>query len=298
MKKWTVWCEGSSRYPTEMTEVPGRPSGPHMVAGPTFEAPDRQTAEITFKRWLRDGLPHNPYIVPDAPTPANVQKMWRHKGSAHYIHVQGRQMGMTEAQIKKAASDSEIGKFDRVMGEVSRTYHTTRTAQAGIFTSFPESTKTTVGYSLKEYESYVATACVLASAVTVAVDEAWRAFGMEPPERPCQILIGPPPIVEVRSTEDAQKIDAQNTEISALKAEIDALETSLGKALAVEPADQAIAKPAPAQPATLEPTCKDYPAPEPETVEPTPAPEPAKAPPPIQRKHQNPKHPSNNPGVR
>jgi hypothetical protein len=319
---WTAWVNRiGDRYPVELTNN-DIPPAPHMRSGHQFAADTRLDAETVFKGLIEHGFPYEvtPKLPPGSVAPA---KMWRYRGHNHYLTAQFRARGLStqevESRTKEAARCNELRNFNATVCGLHTEYQKLRMRSAGKISGFSEPDKAAAARTIQHIEEGVTTLQCIAGAAMAISDEASAAYELDPIERPFRIVAWPPTAVEVRSTEDAQKIESQNIEIAALKASIEELEATIRNFRtvqidAIEPpckeSDPVLLTTTDEPPnnwgaavvqqmVELEKAQIDNPQLNPAGAMNPKPPEPPKPTPPIPvKKHQNPNHPSNKTGAR
>ena len=192
-----------------------------LEAGIRFEAADRKDADKTFGYYRENGIPRDTDVSKVIKQVGDEKKIWRHRGGPNCLKAQGSKMGISEKTIHEARNNPLVFNLDRVLGGIQQNYHNYRSSRAGS-TDFPDTIKASVAQSLKHYEDeYVAKAHMIAAASAMALDAAWQAHGIDPPQRAFQIVVGPPtaPAV-VTTTEYTELAKEQLAELEMLRKKV------------------------------------------------------------------------------
>ena len=108
--------------------------------------------------------------------------MWRYRGTPHYLDRQGDRLGLPRTLTDRAKHNAEIYKASVLLGQLCERWHKAR-KEDGVpvfLDSELEQVKGTLGQCELEAKKLHA----LAATAATMIDEAWRAFGLEPPARP------------------------------------------------------------------------------------------------------------------
>lgn len=108
--------------------------------------------------------------------------MWRYRGTPHYLERQGDRLGLPKALTDRARHNPEIYKASVLLGQLCERWHHARKEDgAPVFLAAEiEQVKGTLAQCELELQKLHA----LAAAAAAMIDEAWRAFRLEPPGRP------------------------------------------------------------------------------------------------------------------
>lgn len=107
--------------------------------------------------------------------------MWQFRGSPHYIDQQGKRLGVSSYIIDRAHHNPEISRVSALMRRLVEQYHSSRKdgETAVVLDCESAQVRGTLTQLAQEREKLH----VLAAAADAMIDEAHRAFGLEPPER-------------------------------------------------------------------------------------------------------------------
>ena len=107
--------------------------------------------------------------------------MWRFRGTPHYLDAQGDRLGLSKVLTDRARHNPELYRASVLLGQLSERYHQAPKdgSRAVIFPAELAQIRGTLGQCEQELGKLHA----LAAAAQTMVDEAHRAFGLEPPER-------------------------------------------------------------------------------------------------------------------
>ena len=111
--------------------------------------------------------------------------MWRFRGSPHYVEQQGNRLGVSKILTDQARHNQEMYRISVLVGQLcERYYRTPKDGNRAI--AFPAELAQVKG-TLGQCEHELAKLHVLAAAAQVIIDEAHRAFGLVPPNRPFRV---------------------------------------------------------------------------------------------------------------
>jgi hypothetical protein len=107
--------------------------------------------------------------------------MWRFRGTPHYLDAQGARLGLSKILTDRARHNPEIHRVATLLGQLCERWHRLPKSGDGQAVTFPAElaqVKGTLGQALEES----AKLHVLAASAQAMIDEAHRAYGIEPPE--------------------------------------------------------------------------------------------------------------------
>ncbi len=108
--------------------------------------------------------------------------MWRYRGTPHYLDRQGDRLGLPRTLTDRAKHNQEIYRASVLLGQLCERWHKAR-RQEGLPVFLPSELEQVKG-TLGECEQEARKLHALAAAAAAMIDEAWLAFGLEPPARP------------------------------------------------------------------------------------------------------------------
>jgi hypothetical protein len=114
--------------------------------------------------------------------------MWRFRGSPHYLDQQAQRLGITQVLADRARHNPEIYRLSVLLAQLSERYHRARKENGKplLYTTELAQIKGT----LEQCELELQKLHLLAAAADGMLDEAWHAFGCEPPERLFEVACG------------------------------------------------------------------------------------------------------------
>jgi hypothetical protein len=118
--------------------------------------------------------------------------MWRYRGTPHYLAEQGRRLGLSVTLIDRARHNAEIYKASVVLAQLCERYHRARTEGGKPVFAFRELQQ--VKDALIQCELEADKLHALAATSHAMLDEAWAAFGLEPPVRHFAVLCDYDPV--------------------------------------------------------------------------------------------------------
>lgn len=107
--------------------------------------------------------------------------MWNFRGTPAYLNVQARRLGVTPILADRARRNVEIHRVSTLLGQLAERYQTApkEGGRAVLYLTELAQAKGTLGQCDQEVEKLH----MLAAAAQSMVDEGYRAFGLDPPER-------------------------------------------------------------------------------------------------------------------
>ena len=107
--------------------------------------------------------------------------MWRFRGTPHYLDAQGDRLGLSKVLTDRARNNPEVYRASVLLGQLCERYHRLP-KEGGRAVIFPAELAQIRG-TLGQCELELGKLHALAAASQAMVNEAHRAFGLEPPER-------------------------------------------------------------------------------------------------------------------
>jgi hypothetical protein len=107
--------------------------------------------------------------------------MWRFRGTPHYLEAQGDRLALAKISIARARNNREIYRVSGLLGQLCERYH--RAPKEGGRAVVVPAELAQIQGTLGQCELELQKLHALAAASQAMVDEAHRAFGLEPPER-------------------------------------------------------------------------------------------------------------------
>jgi hypothetical protein len=107
--------------------------------------------------------------------------MWLFRGTPHYLDAQGARLGLTRILTDRARRNAEIHRIATLLGQLNERWRQLRKGTDGrpvVFLAELEQVKGTLAQAQEESAKLHA----LAASAQAMIDEAYRAFGIEPPE--------------------------------------------------------------------------------------------------------------------
>jgi hypothetical protein len=108
--------------------------------------------------------------------------MWRFRGTPHFLDAQGRRLGLAKVLTDRARHNAEIHRVSVLLGQLCERYHRLPKDEDGQVLVFPVELAQIKG-TLTQCEEESAKLHALAASAQAMLDEAYHAFGIEPPER-------------------------------------------------------------------------------------------------------------------
>ncbi len=107
--------------------------------------------------------------------------MWIFRGTQYYLDVQGDRLGLSRSLTDQSRHNPEVYRVSVLLGQPCERYHRARGEDdfAAVLPAELAQIRGTLGQCERELEKLHA----LAAAAQAMVDEAHRAFGLEPPGR-------------------------------------------------------------------------------------------------------------------
>jgi len=112
--------------------------------------------------------------------------MWRFRGTPPYLGQQAKRLGISQVLADRARHNPEIHRVSILLGQLCERCHRARKEDGKPVLPVPELAQ--VRGTLDQAEQECAKLHALASASAEMLDEAWAAFGLQPPDRHFAVL--------------------------------------------------------------------------------------------------------------
>jgi hypothetical protein len=112
--------------------------------------------------------------------------MWRFRGVPPVLSGQARRLGISPVLADRARHNPEIHRAAVLLGQLCERAHKARKENGRPVLSGPETAQ--IRGTLEQAEQECAKLHALAATAAEMLDEAWRAFGYEPPPRHYEVL--------------------------------------------------------------------------------------------------------------
>ena len=107
--------------------------------------------------------------------------MWRFRGTPYYLDAQGVRLGLSKALTDRARHNPEVYRVSVLLGQLCERYH--RAPKEGERALIPPVELAQVRGTMSQCEQELEKLHALAAASQAMVDEAYRAFGLDGPDR-------------------------------------------------------------------------------------------------------------------
>jgi hypothetical protein len=114
------------------------------------------------------------------------QTMWRFRGTPHYLEKQAVRLGISQSLAHRARHNPEIYHVSVLLAQLCERFHKAR-KENGRPVFFPTEMAEIRG-TLMQAENELSKLHALAGSAQAMLDEAWRAFGFNCPERHFAVL--------------------------------------------------------------------------------------------------------------
>jgi len=112
--------------------------------------------------------------------------MWRFRGSPHYLDAQAARLGLPKVLADRARHNAEIFRVQVLISQLCERYHQARKEDGHPIIGQSELAQ--VRGTLEQAELELQKLHMLAGASAAMLDEAWKAFGFNLPNRPFSVL--------------------------------------------------------------------------------------------------------------
>jgi len=138
---------------------------------------------------------------------------WRFKGTPVYLDIQGDRLGLSKVLTHRGRTNSEIHRVSVLLGQMCERYHRLgRTADGELMIQPGE--RAQVAATLGQADEESAKLHALAAAAQAMIDEAYAAYGIEPPVRHHRVgcdfddLPSPADLIPIRRVRESAKAKA------------------------------------------------------------------------------------------
>jgi hypothetical protein len=108
-------------------------------------------------------------------------RMWRFKGSPHYLDKQASRLGITQVLADRARNNAEIFRLAVLLAQLAERYHGARKENGSPVFYMTE--RAQIKGTLEQCELELQKLHMLAAAADAMLSEAWEAFGFPKPKR-------------------------------------------------------------------------------------------------------------------
>jgi hypothetical protein len=213
-------------YPTEYHPEGQKASSPYLQPVYTFEANTTADAGSQFRHMALNGIPPSQYECKVVPNP---KKLWRFRGAPNHVGRVAREMALPDSFMIKMNKCPRIQDLNTLVAQTCERYHNIRMSRADCI-EFSTQDKAVVGSTLKHGEDSISMLHCLAKASVDIADEAYKAFGIDLPERNFSVTIGPPAVTTVTETVYVEMNEAEKAELETLRKEVARLNEELDAA--------------------------------------------------------------------
>jgi hypothetical protein len=111
--------------------------------------------------------------------------VWRYRGTPYYLAHQAQRLGITQVLADRARHNPEVYRASCLLAQLCERYHNSRKEDGQPILGAVEIAQ--VKGTLEQVELERHKLHLLAATADAMLDEAWAAFGLEPPRRSFQV---------------------------------------------------------------------------------------------------------------
>lgn len=159
--------------PIELTIPPG------MIALHYFDASSPAVADAYFKRLQRDGCPADIRAIGNADNSVSVDgpKVWHWRGDVPHLKRHQHRFGLPDHTAKSVQGDQHFKRVTRILSQHCDAYH--KLPKSNGVANTPPYQLDGISESLKCAEHEVKIVALILVAMMEAMDDAYRAFGID-----------------------------------------------------------------------------------------------------------------------